>query len=581
MPTYTKDGLYLPDRSDAIAIDTSLAENFTRIQSLFDRGNTFAETYGASGDGSTDDTSALQSAINNTPEGGTLELGKNAIYRTSQRLVGTKNIRINGNGSKIIASHQGEGLVFEGTLKASTTAKAYTAFTRYIDLDSTSSIAVGDQLRIYHTGDLYDTSRSYFYKGGNVLVTKVSGSRVFLNIALPFAMSAGAKVDVYKPITVCINDLEVTHDGTLGQSPYGTYGLNIKYSKNSVVSNVKVDNFNHNFKMDMTINNSLIGVETGRAYFSGSGESYGVSNYSSTGLLIMASSMISGRHGFTVTGQEPSYNTTLIGCEIGQEDEVSLPGLDCHGNNFSLTATNCTLYNFHLAGNCVLDGCTVYPTFANDKNSFSVADSYDRANYVIRDCNLLANYYELDAYGQQATSTRKYIGSIVFENVVGNNYTQCTFKARDRGATVQSIIQRLVVKNCKEFTLVTNERVDRMYFENVRTTRDAKIIEQVEDAQSYMVKFESCTIPARYRCVTLIDFDKLTFDDCDWHVVNSSAASMQISGGEVYFNNTDFTYAGGIETAGIDILTTTQTSSLTLKQPSSITTKRRVSYTSL
>lgn len=593
MPSYTKDGLYLPDRSDNIAIDTSLAENFTRIQGLFDRGNTFAESYGTVGDGSTDDTSALQNAINNTPSGGTLELQKNAIYRISQRLVGTKNIKVNGNGSKIIASHQGAGLVFEGTQKASTTAKAYTEFQNYIDLDSTSSISVGDQLRIYHTGDLYDTSRSYYYKGGNFLVTKVSGSRVFLNAALPFSMTAGAKVDVYSPITVVVNDLEITHDGTLGQSPYGTYGLNIKYSKGSLVSNVKVDNFNHNFKLDQTINTTMMGVETGRAYFDGSGESYGVSNYSGNGLLIVASSLVSGRHGYTTTGQEPAYNTTLIGCEIGQEDIPETAGLDCHGNNFSLTATNCTIYNFNLAGNCVLQGCTVYPGAARDMNTFTVAEKFDRANFILRDCNLLSNYYEIGAYGQQVTTSRIYIGSIVFENVVGNNYTQCKFDAGTRGLVdangdqkLLAHIQKLIVKNCKEFTLVMRDRVDRIYCENVNTSRDGKILQQiaregVPAPNSKTVKFVSCTLPARYKTIEHDNISELVLDDCDWNLINATAASMRVSGGNVYFKNTDFTFAGGFETAGLSTLTTTQTTNLTLKQPSSIGTKRRVVYESL
>ncbi|WP_181950306.1 hypothetical protein, partial [Streptococcus lutetiensis] len=83
------------------------------------------------------------------------------------------------------------------------------ANTTYVTVGSTSGMAVGDQIRIYHTGDLYDTSRAYYYKGGNFLITKISGNNVYISRRIPYDMKSGAKVEVYKPITVTVDDLTI------------------------------------------------------------------------------------------------------------------------------------------------------------------------------------------------------------------------------------------------------------------------------------------------------------------------------------------------------------------------------------
>lgn len=546
----------------------------------------YVKSFGAVGDGVTDDTEALQAAIDATPVNGALLLEAGATYKTSKDLVGVKNIHFLGKGATIVATHhKGRGLVFEGSLKATTTTSAaYTANTTYVTVGSTSGMAVGDQIRIYHTGDLYDTSRAYYYKGGNFLITKISGNNVYISRRIPYDMKSGAKVEVYKPITVTVDDLTIKHTGTLGSSVYGEYGLNIRFSKYSEVSNVTVDNFNHNIKMDMTLNCLLYRVKTGKAYWSGSSESYGVSNYSGNGLMIMHSTLNSGRHGYTTTGQETSYDTVLNRCTIGQDDAVDLAGLDCHGNNYSLRALECTIKRFHLAGNCLLERCTVNESAKGNSSSFMVAETRPRSNFFLKDCYLYSPVYKIDAWGQQPTTSRKYIGSIVFENVKGGDaYTQCTFKSRDTGGSVQAIIDKLIVRGCENFTLVTNEQINNMYFEEVNTKRDAKILEQVGDAKADKIEFKKCTLPARWRTFYLTNFKNLKLIDCKWNVINSSAASMWVtsSAASVDLIRTDFTFGGGVETGGLDKFTTTQTSSIKFKQPSSIKTKRRVTYTNI
>lgn len=582
MAEYTIGGLYLPNRNDSLPIDQTLADNFIKIQELFDDIRITVE--GANAAGGADDSVALQSALDRAPEGATLELKKNGIYNISANLIRTKNIKINGNGSKIVASHASAiPLQLTGEFKFSTTALAYGSTDEFINLNSTTGLAVGDQLRIYHKGELFDSSRAYYYKGGNVLVTKIVGSKVYINSKFPFSMGAGATVDVYKPIVCEVNDLEIVHTGTLGTQPYGAYGLNIKFAKFSRVNNVKIDNYNHNFKIDMTVNCIMSCIESGRSYWSGSSESYGLSNYGGNNLLILNSSLMSGRHGITVTGQETSYGTTLINCHLGQE-AVDLAGLDCHGCNFSLTAINCHVYRFNLAGNCILQGCTVYSSELGNENSFQVAESYERANYIIRDCTLFSTVYNLNAYGQQATSTRKYIGSIVFENTIGNGNHQITLRSRDKGASVQAMIETVIIRNGKQFTLLYDDQVDYIFFENVETSRDAKLIEQLTDSKTVSVKVSGTMIPARYRTISLINFERLVVEDCIWTVIDQAGASFLVTSAGAYVDcyRTDLSKLGrGIESSSLFCFTTTESSGVNFPTPANIGTRRRVDYVAL
>ncbi len=61
---------------------------------------TDVSAYGAKGDGQSDDTNALQSAINSTPAGGTLTFGtSNKVFLISSRLILQPNRIYQGQGT--------------------------------------------------------------------------------------------------------------------------------------------------------------------------------------------------------------------------------------------------------------------------------------------------------------------------------------------------------------------------------------------------------------------------------------------------------------------------------------------------
>lgn len=585
MANYTSGGLYLPDRSDNLPIDTTLKANFELIQNMFDGSRFTADSFNMNGNGSTDSTTAFQNALNNIPENGTLELKRNAEYKISAPLIRDKNIKIIGNGAKITGVHNGQAIKIEGTLKSSKTAQGYTEGQEYLTLNNTTGIEAGDLLRIRHMTDLFDSSRSYYYKGGNFLVTYVDGNKVYIHAAIPYNMANGATVEVYNPVVCDVSDLEIGHTGTLGTSPYGSFGLNIAFAKNSRVHNVKVDNYNHCIKMDQTVNCLVTSCDTGRAYWNGTSESYGLSNYAGNGLTIMNCSLVSGRHGLTVTGQETSYNTTLINCQLGCDKGYSGAGLDCHGSNFSLMAINCDIHRFNLHGNCQILGGGLHGNGGETLCRIAPAEVAERANFILRDVQFYGPItIDINAYGQQATTSRRHIGSLVLENCSGNFPKQIKFESRTRGATVNSIIRRVIVKNCIDATLLFDDYIHNVTFDSVSTTLNTNMIVQNSDGKVDTIKLVHCVIPSRYRVLNLTDFWRLYILDCQLTGIGATGRSFLLTSasGRVYVQNTDLSDLDrGIEGGALALFQTSETTAVNFMTPSNISTRRRVSYTNM
>lgn len=166
--------------------------------------HTTPEAFGAVGDGLTDDTAAIQSAINS---GNPVVFKAGKTYVTGKITIDSDSY-IDLNGAKLIGKNT---IIFDckGTEAGTTTLAAdYHAGDKFIELNDTSNIKVGDLLFIHDDNNVFYTAENTdFYASGVVEVTTIGPAGVGIFPTIPFDLyRVSAQAVVYNPISVTIKN---------------------------------------------------------------------------------------------------------------------------------------------------------------------------------------------------------------------------------------------------------------------------------------------------------------------------------------------------------------------------------------
>lgn len=191
--------------------------------------HTTPEAFGAVGDGVTDDTAAIQSAINS---------GNPVVFKEGKTYVAGKisidsDAYIDLNGAKLIGT---SNIIFDcnGTESGTTTLAAdYHAGDKFIKLNDTSNIKVGDLLFIHDDNNVFYISEgTNFYASGTVEVTTIGEDGVGIFPTIPFDLyRVSTQAVVYNPISVAIKN----GNGFKFNDDY-TSAIYLTACKNSVIS---------------------------------------------------------------------------------------------------------------------------------------------------------------------------------------------------------------------------------------------------------------------------------------------------------------------------------------------------------
>ena len=106
----TEQGIYVPPSSDT----TGASGAWKRVV----HGFLMPEWFGATGDGTTDDTTAWQALAAFYASGDTIHMGKAKTYRVTSTIQFTKNVTLRRNGSNFLVDHAGLGIEFTPTGEA-------------------------------------------------------------------------------------------------------------------------------------------------------------------------------------------------------------------------------------------------------------------------------------------------------------------------------------------------------------------------------------------------------------------------------------------------------------------------------
>lgn len=301
--------------------------------------------FGAIGDGTTDDTTAIQNALNI----GKMVFVPRGNYKVLLPLTST-GASIKGEEGSVIdganASFVGDGVIkFTGA-----------GLTQIADLNA--NVAKGDISIVFATsitlvaGDIFiianptDSSWSGFrttYKAGEYCeVASVSGNTVALKSPL-YDSYVVANVDVFKQdsISPTVRDIEI--NGKVSDNV-----IRLDFCRDAIIKNVKSNHENNAILSEVNCYQTMIQNPSWNNYGDG-GDDYGWVVSRSQHSKLIGGNIYGRRHAVTMgggTGQGvvPVRDIRIIGTTLKNDFAAGVHNADFHGHSEDCSFNNCTIY---------------------------------------------------------------------------------------------------------------------------------------------------------------------------------------------------------------------------------------------
>lgn len=321
--------------------DTTIQQGLENIESELDdfkkNQYTNAKDYGAKGDGTTDDTAALQSALNAVSNGGTLFIPDGSYKISASLNVNYPNITILGDANtNIIMSEDMKYQAPDNTVipaiygnpleSDSLPDISFVSFPSrgdtVITVSSTAGLSEGDILSIkgdFSTSPWPLDNRDYLTKGETNVIKSIYKTRI--ELVKPISDNwTSSEIVTIKPVKP-LNNIRVYNINIFAPSDGSYYGIVLNYCTNSLIESCYVEHcgiigltFQYGFNNKITLCNTFkcwVGNESPSGTAT-NGLSYASRLSNESYSTISHCHFVGQRHGVDISGNYPSRDCQIL-----------------------------------------------------------------------------------------------------------------------------------------------------------------------------------------------------------------------------------------------------------------------------
>ena len=426
-------------------------------------GNT-PENYGAKGDGVTDDSSAIQQAINSGYE---VHFGDNKTYYVPSAVTIDHDVHLIGGKNTVIKTATQNGslnnvFVAQGTLKKTTTLTTDYTSTGNTDnsgnkftLSNMTDIDIGDIMVITAEDQYYNYSRAYYYLGGTLLIGDIYDGHLYATMSMPFDIenTANVSVKVYNAPTVIIEGLNFVAD--LDSHGHYKYFIKLENCKNSIIRNCNLTEMDSGICVANCVNTLIESVELSKSEpVEVTGDGYSILVSSCTNTVIQRVMAICSQAGISLSGTIPNFDTFIRYCQLASE--CRRHGIAMHENSYNIVVEDCTLAGLNVLGTGVVNRCRFIKNNRSSSDggiTFCGSHNPDYAILKVNDCTFESSNGVYVSPSTTQTPIQAYdniVGLIEINNCKGGQLTV-------DGQTTQPILSNVIKKlklsdwgNCTE-----------------------------------------------------------------------------------------------------------------------------------
>ena len=312
------------------------------------------EEFGAKGDGTTDDSQAVQDAVD---AGYEVRFANNKTYFLASAVTINHDCHLVGGKETVIKTKTPQSGTINSAFECSGTLKNTTTITTdYKQVGNTNNVGdrfefadmdginVGDIMVITATDQYYSYARAYYYLGGALLVADVTDDYIYTCDSLPFDINktGNVSVKIYSAPTVIMDDLHFVSD----LDSVGTYVYPVQFDrcKNSVMRNCSVSKADNGIRINECVNMLLDGITISQMpkwVNNTPRDHYGVGLYSSTNTTITRLMGNTANSCIDVSGTFPSINTRITKSNLFATNRHN--GFGMHESAYNTILEDCVI----------------------------------------------------------------------------------------------------------------------------------------------------------------------------------------------------------------------------------------------